>query len=426
MATYKSMGGTSYSGSQVEKVGSSYYVKGTSINVSPASSGSSGSGSSSGSSKTTTTSAPKTSSTPSAAQAANNNDYNAAFKALTGNDYAGQYDNNFSGQTIGVKTSDISNSNPAAVVPPAPQIPYSYATNPYMSDLYDMAMSGGVYSPRDSSELQGEASQYANLLVDPQVSNITRQLAQLQSQAEGQRGSINATYSGLSDRATWLLQQAEEAAQHSAISRGGGRSGAVEWETQKYKTPVNTWVLEQESQKAANLLALENALSLSQTQGQDKIQELEKMRGEYTAQRLAALQELESAKAAGDYERATSVLTTLANLDMQQQQLDMNYSLETLPYYTQTSDQQQTSAQTWAEIMGQTQGTTNYADLSSSGAVPLRSYLEGKGASVDWDASTKEVIINGKRYSPQTLKNYGAYMVGDSWYIPESALKTIA
>ena len=247
---------------------------------------------------------------------------------------------------------------------------------PYEQLLRDLQATMPQYTPRPESELLGQAQQYAGLQIDPQLQSLQRALGQARQEA--------GTYT----------QEAEGRALESAIARGGGRSGAVEWLTEKQTKPITT------------------ALARAETEGLEKTQQLEARRGELEANQLAALRQLEHANASGNWQLAQQATAQLAQLAQQAQQFQQTYALNVLPYVQEPAGAAEDRWLREAETFGQAGGP--------SGAVGLREYATGKGASIGYDASTGQVTINGQRHTTQQLQTAGGYKQGDHWYLPQS------
>jgi hypothetical protein len=252
---------------------------------------------------------------------------------------------------------------------------------PYEQMSRDVAATAPQWTPRPESELLTQAQQYAGLQIDPQLQALQRSLGQARQEA--------GTYT----------QEAEKRALESAIARGGGRSGVVEWLTAEQTKPITT------------------ALARAETAGLEQMQQLEARRGELAANQLAALRQLEHANASGNWQLAQQATAQLAQLAQQAQQFQQTYALNVLPYFQEQAGAAEDRWLREAETFGRAGGAPA---ATPSGAVPLRSYATGQGASIDYDASTGQVIINGQRYTTQQLQTAGGYKQGDHWYLPQS------
>jgi len=301
--------------------------------------------------------------------------------------------------------------------------PQGYGELPQYSFNYEQALRDIMnqmpkYTPRSDEELLKEATQYANLQIDPQIQALNRALEQIRQAAQARQEMINANYAGFQDSVNRLLDERARQATESAIARGGGRSGQVEWLTAQQQAPILDQAAKVEAQKTAALNEIANALGLSETQAAAQMQELEARRGELQSQQLSALRQLEHANATGNWQMAQQATQALAELAMQAKQYDRDYALALLPYYQMTEAERQGQLYDWANLMGEVPG--NIPGGASGGAVPLRSYASGLGASIGYDAATGKVIIGNKSFSAAELEAAGGYNQGGHWYLPQS------
>lgn len=315
-------------------------------------------------------------------------------------------------------TQFLGQDQPAAKVPL--QEPYQF---PFEQMWRDTIAAAPKYTPRSESELLTQSQQYAGLQIDPQLQALSKALAQLKQSADAERGSVDAAYSGLHDTSTRMLKDAEARALESAISRGGGRSGQVEWLTQKQQQPIMEQTTQAEVGKAAQLSAIANALALAERQGGETQQQLAERRGTLEASQLAGLRQLEHANATGDWQLQQQAVQNLAAMATQSNQFNQQLGFNMLPYTTLTEAQRQQQPIDWAQVMGQTSGAAPSLPSSGGSAVPLRSYATQAGASISYDPATKTVTINGKSYSPSALQSMGGQQKDGAWYLPESAIR---
>ncbi len=164
----------------------------------------------------------------------------------------------------------------------------------YHSRLEDLIEEIGFeYDPLDPDEKRKLAEEYAAIQVDPQISQINRALEQTKLDAESQEARIKAAASGFEES----LARREEAQRRtdlqSAIARGGGRAGAVEWLSAERQGYHLEKLSSHEKEVNAELNAIANQLGLTKRQMQERKIELEEMRGQLTNQELQRLREQE-------------------------------------------------------------------------------------------------------------------------------------
>jgi len=289
---------------------------------------------------------------------------------------------------------------------------------PYEQELRDLIQSYPKYNPLSEAEMQSQAHNYANLQIDPQITSIGQSLQNAINAANAQTNEINAAYSTVGQTADRLLADAYQQGTANAVARGGGRSGAVEQSVAKLSQPIMEQVTQAEADKAAKLSNVATAKTAAQTAHDQAVQALEAQRGQLAAQQLAAIKELDYAKQLGRSDAILAATQRLSDVTNARNQFD-NALL-----------------QQYTEIMGLIPGgvvetpnitgvstTNNLTGSNLNSLIGLRSYVENNGGSVGWNPATGEVTVNNKKYSPAQLIQMGATMNGDSWYIPESALR---
>lgn len=294
---------------------------------------------------------------------------------------------------------------------------------PYEQTMRDLAAQMPKYQMPSKEELLQQAKTWANLQIDPSLQAVAQALAQTKQALETQKAQTEASYAGLDQATQRFMQEAAQRALESAIARGGGRSGQVEWYTSKLQQPIAEQYAQAQAQKAATLSDIASKITLAEQQAAEQQKSLEQRRGELEAARLAELQQLAHATAVGDWQRAFEAAQNLASLATQAQQWQMSYAASLLPWYVLSESERQAQPLQWAQVMGQvpSPATTNITGY----AVPLRLYAKQRGSTVDYDPSTGEVIINGKRYSPDYLRSYGAQLVNDRWWVPASVAELL-
>jgi hypothetical protein len=268
---------------------------------------------------------------------------------------------------------------------------------PYEQAQRDLIATAPTYTTKTPAELEAEANNNANLQINPQATSLQNALRNAILSLDNQANDVNASYATVGQTADRLLGNAQTAGTESAIARGGGRSGAVEYEVGKLKAPIMETVTQAEATKAANLANIAKSKTAAQTAYDEGSTALETQRGSLVAQQLAAIKELDYAKQTGNWERINAATVALANLATQQNQVD-NANLRT-------------------DI-----ATTGVVPTALNTPVGLRQYAESKGATIEYDATTGTVSLNGKKYTPTQLQANGATLVDGRWQIPESVL----
>ena len=185
---------------------------------------------------------------------------------------------------------------------------------PYESLLRDLINQSSTYKAPTESELLSQAQQYAQLQVDPVLSAIQSRLANTQTNYGNEKAATEAAYAGVPARTQSLLDEARRSALESAISRGMGRSGVVDWQTEKLSTPIMQQATQSEQEKAAKLAAIANTLATSQSEAGRQQQEAESRRGTLESSRLADLRQMAQQLAAQGQESKWNQGYQLANL----------------------------------------------------------------------------------------------------------------
>jgi hypothetical protein len=263
------------------------------------------------------------------------------------------------------------------------------------------AIAGLNFTPRSTADIRKEATTRADLRINPQLTALKAALDRAISDADSRKRSIEANYANVPATSQRLLEEAHKAGTESAIARGGGRSGAVEYSVEQMKKPIHESVMLAESKKAADLSAIDQALSAIQEQYSTAVQALEAQRGDLIAAEMAALE-------AGDRELANAI----AN-----QRIGALYNLSSL---LANADQfNKRSVLDEAQISGKFPGIPE-------GTVTLRDYLIKNGfGEPGWDPSTGNVTINGKTYTAKQLEDSGGYIQNGRWQLPESVIKAM-
>lgn len=247
--------------------------------------------------------------------------------------------------------------------------------NPYVQQIQDYLNTRPKWQGTTEEEMLRQAKQYASLQVDPQLQALQRSVEQAALNAENQRRSVEAAYSGVPAQIDRMLADARSYATEDAIARGVGRSGVVDYNVQQLSEPIMEQGAQAEAEKAATLAAIADTLALAQTQGLQQQQDIERQRGVLEAAGLADLQRTGHAMETEDWERGMSTLLNLASMAQQdqaqrqsaalswapyymttqqfQQQFPQQLALSWAPYYMSTEDLRQTLPLDWTQLMGQ-------------------------------------------------------------------------
>jgi hypothetical protein len=163
-------------------------------------------------------------------------------------------------------------NNPSQAVAQAPR------QQPASQSLF----SSSVLS-RTPEQMQAQAQRLAGLQVNPQRGQLQRSLEEAIANAEAQKRSIQAAYEGVPTELELAAEEARRKALESAIARGVGRSGVVDYQAAKIGAEQQRQLAQVEAEKAAKLAALADQLGLTKKQVQDQLQQLAAREGELAA-----------------------------------------------------------------------------------------------------------------------------------------------
>lgn len=288
---------------------------------------------------------------------------------------------------------------------------YQQVSYPYQQMLEQMLANQNLSTPLTPAQIQERALAQAGLIYDPQVAALNDALEQYRQAAESQRRSIEAAYAGVTERTTRMMEEAAQQALESAIARGGGRAGAVEWLVEKAQQPIIERQQQLDAEQAAKLAAVADALALAEQQTATQTQRLAELRGQYTAQQAQALEDLEYSRRVGDWERAFSAAQSLANMATEHQRMAHEIALNLLPYLAAQWEQQE-------GVLGDMFNSLGYQPTLQSGvaqqAVPVREYVAQyypeSVNSIQYDSTKGEVVIGRRRIPIAELGVYGGYL----------------
>lgn len=162
---------------------------------------------------------------------------------------------------------------------------------PYEQMLRDLMSQPSAYQTPSESGLSQQAQQYAQLQIDPVLSALQSRLANEQTNYGNAKSEVEAAYAGIPAKTQSLLDEARRSALESSIARGMGRSGVVDWQTEKLSSPIMQQATQAETEKAAKLAALANTLTASQSEVERQRQEALTRQGTLQSNRLADLRQ---------------------------------------------------------------------------------------------------------------------------------------
>ena len=286
---------------------------------------------------------------------------------------------------------------------------------PYEQALRDLISLAPRYEMPSEKELERQAREWAELQINPQLAELTRALEQAQQALGTREQQVEASYAGMEEAVNRVMAEQAQRALESAIARGGGQSGAVEWLTSKLQQPIAEQFTSAQAQKAAELADIASRLSMLQEQAGTQKTQLQERLGQLEANRLAELRNLAQAQATGNWQQVLQSTQNLAQMATQAQQF-------MLPYFRMTESERQYQPINWAEMMGEIPEAPS-AGTGGGGVVPLRAFVGEQGGSIDYDPATGSVIINGRRYGSDVLESLGGSLQNGAWYLPESAVR---
>lgn len=295
---------------------------------------------------------------------------------------------------------------------------------PYEQALRDLISLAPSYEAPSEKELERQAREWAELQINPQLAELTRALEQAQQALGTRQQQVEASYAGMEEAVNRVMAEQAQRALESAIARGGGQSGAVEWLTSKLQQPIAEQFTSAQAQKAAELADIASRLSMFKEQAGTQKTQLQERLGQLEANRLAELRNLAQAQATGNWQQVMQSTQNLAQMATQAQQYAQQMAASMLPYYTMTEQQRQYQPINWAEMMGEIPEAPS-TGTGGGGAVPLRAFVGEQGGSIDYDPATGSVIINGRRYSSDVMESLGGSLQNGAWYLPESAVRSL-
>lgn len=165
-------------------------------------------------------------------------------------------------------------------------------------DFFNKNNKPGYYSPPRAQDFAQQANQFRQIYEEPKRQEITRQLEQAITDAQNQRGNIDANYQSYYNTLNQRERQQGRSDLESAIARGAGRSGVVDYLARNRDREYTGYLDAAEAKRLAELSAVENQLSLVQRQVPTELKDLVDQAARLEAQELQRLQDLDYSRRA--------------------------------------------------------------------------------------------------------------------------------
>ena len=159
-------------------------------------------------------------------------------------------------------------------------------------DFFKNTNQPGYYRPPTAVEFAQQANQFRQIYEEPKRQELTRQLEQAINDAQSQRGNINANYQSYYNTLGQREAQQQRMDLESAINRGAGRSGVVNYMSQNRDREYTGYLDAAEAKRLAELTAVENQIALTQRQVPTELKDLADQAARLEAQELQRLQDL--------------------------------------------------------------------------------------------------------------------------------------
>lgn len=202
---------------------------------------------------------------------------------------------------------------------------------PYEKSLQDLMAQPSAYKAPSESEMLTQAQQYADLQISPLLSAIQSNLDKERANQASARSSVEAAYAGVPARTQAMLEEARNKATESAIARGMGRSGVVDWQTTKLSAPVMQQATEAEQEKAAKLAEIANTLAAAESGAMKQQQEATSRRGTLESAKLSDLRQQSQQMELQEQQAKWGQALNLANMAQQSSQAQQNLLMQLLP-----------------------------------------------------------------------------------------------
>lgn len=319
---------------------------------------------------------------------------------------------------------------------------HTYDFEDYLSQIPD-------YKRKDSDALKNRASTVANLVYDPQRSEQERQAKWNEMQQINKMQQLKASNAGVEESLAYNNSQAKKAAAIRSASAGAvGSSGLNEYLKNQADASTEAQRLNVAAILAQNKNAAINEYSLIDRQTQDKLAEIEDLRGRSAAN---LYEEYEAAQdtAENDWKRnALNVALGIGEGNAAAADLNLRKNIEdnriaaqlyeaTLPYRAMTQNQIAQLDLDTAKAFGKTTKSNQKNNYGSSGSKAatlyvndanshnLRDVASRYGFNVGYDAQSGNVTVGNKVYSPQTLAAMGGFISNGRWQLPSSSINSL-
>ena len=283
------------------------------------------------------------------------------------------------------------------------------------------------YKRKDDATLQNRATTSANLVFDPQKSEQERQVKTNEMQSIINTQKLKRANVGIDEALAYSNSQAKKANAIRAVGSGAvGSSGLSDYLNSLADTSMQT----QKLNVAANMRgSLEDeALRYSDIyqQSQGKLGEIEKLRGQTSSSLYNTLEDAQDTAENSWNQNALQVALGIGSGQMQAADLngrqaneaariaESRYEAE-LPYNKMTKAQEATESRLTVAQQGGVAPNPNTA-------TSIRSYVEGQGGQVQWNANDGSVTVGNTTLTAADLAKQGK-LVNGRWQLPLSTVQ---
>lgn len=211
----------------------------------------------------------------------------------------------------------------------------SAKSSPFLQQAADILAQTPVYQPLTEEQLTQQAQQYGSLQVQPRLDAINRALEQAQTDAATQRQQIEASYASAPAALSAASEEARSRALESAIARGAGRSGVVDWQAAQIGEEQQRQLGQLEAERTARLGGVTEQLGSLQRQLGQEQSSIATQQGMAAAQYLAELRDLGYSRSAQAVQDKVDAYNRLAGTDIAGRSEANRYALGALPYYAE-------------------------------------------------------------------------------------------
>jgi len=231
-------------------------------------------------------------------------------------------------QALWDKYADKNTSSASVLSQLSNALPADAYSVPYEQLYRDMLASYPEAQYQSEEDMQDAAENYANLQVSSQLQALQDAMDQAGVDAKSQKKLIEAAYSGVADQLAQASETQKAQALESAISRGGGRSGVVDWSNAKINEAETEQLSQSEAQKAAQLANVANQLAALQTKYQDQTTQLEGQKGSLAQQYLQNLQNQNYTNNTNAWGNQISAISDLSGKALNSNQFNQGLTLD--------------------------------------------------------------------------------------------------